>query len=65
MASPSGHVRDRQPMVNLELLLPMLVGGFPGLALFYAFRALAPAPLLRRILAIVAVGAAAILVTTC
>lgn len=59
------YIHDRRHMVNIELFLPMLVGGFPGLALFYAFRALAPAPLARRILAAVAVLAAVALVATC
>ena len=59
------YIRDRQHMVNVELLLPMLVGGFPGLALYYAFRALAPVPLARKLLAVVAVLGAAALITTC
>ena len=59
------YIRGRQHLVNVELLLPMALGGLPGLALFYAFRALAPIPLVRALLALAAVALAVLLVTSC
>lgn len=41
-------------MGNVELLLPIAVGGLPGLAAFYAFRALEPQPLARTLVAFLA-----------
>ena len=61
----TSYIRGRQHMVNVELLLPMLVGGFPGLIHYYALCALARVPFARRLLAVVAVLGAAVLVTTC
>jgi len=59
------YLRGRSHLVNVELLIPMVLGGLPGLALFYGFRALAGLPLLRVLLAAAAVVTAAILVTSC
>jgi hypothetical protein len=59
------YIRDRRHLVNLELLLPMIIGGLPGLVVFYAFRATANVPVLRALLAFAAIVAAVVLVTSC
>ncbi len=59
------YLRGRSQLVNVELLIPMVLGGLPGPALFFGFRALAGLPLLRVLLAVTAVVAAAILVASC
>ncbi len=59
------YLRGRSHLVSVELLITMVLGGLPGLALFYAFRALAGRPLLRVLLAAAALVTAAILVTSC
>ena len=59
------YIRSRANLVNVELLIPMVLGVLPGLALHHALRALAPIPLLRALVAGGAVAAAAIVVASC
>jgi DNA-directed RNA polymerase subunit RPC12/RpoP len=59
------YLRGRAHVVNVELLIPMALGGLPGLALFYGFRALAGVPAVRALLGLAAVVAAVVLVASC
>lgn len=59
------YLRGRSHVVNVELLIPMLGGGLPGIALFYGFRALAGVPTLRVVLAVGAIVVATAVVVSC
>ena len=61
----TGYIRGRSHLLNVELLLPMALGGAPGLALFYGFRALASVPTLRVVLAVGAIAVATVVVVSC
>lgn len=56
------YLRGRPHLVNVELLLPMVIGALPGAALFVALRALEERPLVRALLALAATAATAFVV---
>jgi hypothetical protein len=61
----SGYIESRGRMLGLELLVPILLGGLPGIALFFAFRALTPRPLARTLTALAASVATITLAAAC
>ena len=66
VAATSGYIETRrQLMMSVELLVPLLLGGLPGLASFFVFRKLAPKPLARVVVAFVASALSVALVAAC
>lgn len=66
LSATSAYIESRRHlMMGVELLVPILLGGVPGLALFFVFRALAPKPLPRVIVAFVASALSVALVAAC
>jgi hypothetical protein len=65
VSATSGYIESRGHMLGLELLVPILLGGLPGLALFFGFRALTPRPLARTLTALAASVASVALAAAC
>ena len=66
VSATSGYIEIRRHlMTSVELLVPILLGGLPGLGLFLALRALAPKPLPRVVVAFVASALSVALVAAC